>query len=188
MRAILVAIATVAIMTNTLAQSPTQSADPLARQTTSFDLIVHLPLEQTAPLFGPLGELAWAGGHWNPEFIYPQPAHDQEGAVFSIHHGPYTATWVCTAFDLDARHFQYVYFLPGLMVTTIDVHFKPVDANGTAVNVIYTRTAIAPEGNAHVAAMSDGDKNAGAEWQLAIDEHLAKNPRYQSHSSQTIEK
>jgi hypothetical protein len=175
MRAILLAIATIAFMTNTFAQSPAPVAEPFARQTTSFDLVVHLPLAQAAPLFGPMGERAWAGSHWNPEFIYPQPAHDQQGAVFSIHHGPYIATWVCTAFDVDARHFQYVYFLPGLMVTTIDVRFKAPTADTTAVNVIYTRTAIAPEGNAHVAAMSDGDKNAGAEWQQAIDEYLAKS-------------
>jgi len=175
MKAIVVAIAAVACMTNAFAQSPTQVAEPLARQTTSFELVVRLRFAQAALLFGPLGERAWAGGHWNPEFIYPKPAHDEQGAVFSIHHGPYTATWVCTAFDLEARHFQYVYFLPGLMVTTIDVYFKPVDANKTAVNVIYARTAIAPEGNAHVAAMSDGDKKAGGEWQQAIDEYLAKN-------------
>jgi hypothetical protein len=176
MRTILVAIATVAFMTNSLAQSSTPQAEPLARQTTSFDLVVHLPLAQAAPLFGPEGERAWAGSHWNPEFIYPQPAHDEQGAVFSVHHGPYTATWVCTAFDLDSRHFQYVYFLPGLMVTMIDVRFKPLNERTTGVNVVYTRTAIALEGNAHVAAMTDGDKSAGAEWQQAIDEYVAKIP------------
>jgi hypothetical protein len=174
MKTILVAIATVAFMTNTLAQSPAPQTETLARQTTSFDLVVHLPLAQTAPLFGPEGERAWAGKHWNPEFIYPQPARDQEGAVFSIHHGPYTATWVCTVFDLDARHFQYVYFLPGLMVTTVDVRFMAKNADATTVNVNYTRTAIAPEGNPHVAALSDGDRSAGAEWQQAIDEYISK--------------
>lgn len=173
MKSILVAIAAVLTMTNTLAQSPTPHVQPLTRQTTSFDLAVRLPLAQTAPLFGPEGERAWAGSHWNPEFIYPKPAHDEQGAVFSIHHGAITATWVCTAFDLDARHYQYVYFLPGLMVTTIDVRFKPLSEDTTSVNVTYTRTAIAPEGNEHVAAMSDGDKNAGKEWQQAIDEYLA---------------
>ena len=173
MRAIMVAIAAFAFMTNAPAQSAAPQAEPLARQTTSFDLIVHLPLAQTAPLFGPEGERAWAGSHWNPEFIYPKPPRDQQGAVFSIHHGPYTATWVCNLFDLDARHFQYVYFLPGLMVATIDVRFKALNPGSTAVNVIYTRTAVTPEGNAHVAAMSDGDRRAGAEWQHAIDEYVA---------------
>jgi len=60
MRAIMVAIAAFAFMTNAPAQSAAPQAEPLARQTTSFDLIVHLPLAQTAPLFGPEGERAWA--------------------------------------------------------------------------------------------------------------------------------
>ena len=174
MRAIMAAITAASLMTIAPTQSPAPQAEPLARQTTSFDLVVHLPLAQTAPLFGPEGERAWAGGHWNPEFIYPKPARDDKGAVFSIHHGPFTATWVCTVFDLDARHFQYVHFLPGLMVTTIDVRFKPLSEIATGVNVLYTRTSIAPEGNPHVASMSDGDKAAGAEWQHAIDEYLAR--------------
>jgi hypothetical protein len=63
---------------------------------TSFDLVVHAPYAKTAPLFGPEGERAWAGKHWNPEFIHPQPAADIEGAVFTIQHGPYKAVWVTT--------------------------------------------------------------------------------------------
>jgi hypothetical protein len=74
---------------------------------------------------------------------------------------------------VEGRHFQYVYFLPDLMVTVIDVRFRPVNADATAVNVIYTRTALTPEGNLHVTAMTEGDKTAGKEWQQAIDEYLA---------------
>jgi hypothetical protein len=177
MRTEMAAMLAVACVTGTFAQSPAPQTERLSRETTSFDLVVHLPLAQAAALFGPLGERAWAGGHWNPKFIYPLPAHDEQGAVFSIQHGPYTATWVSTIFDIDARHFQYVYFIPGLMVTTIDVRFKPLNEKTTGVNVTYTRTSIAPEGNEHVAAMSEGDKNAGVEWQQAIDAYLAKiNP------------
>jgi hypothetical protein len=174
MRAPLVAIAAAACMSNALAQSPAPQAEPLARQTTSFDLVAHLPLALAAPLFGPLGERAWAGNHWNPEFIYPQPGNDEHGAVFSVHHGSLTATWVCTQFDLDARHFQYLYFLSALMITMIDVRFKSINENTTGVNVVYNRTAIASDGNAHVAAMGDGNKKAGTEWQQAIDEYVAK--------------
>lgn len=141
---------------------------------TSFDLMVHAPYAVTAPLFGPNGERAWAGKHWNPEFIHPQPASDVEGAVFTIHHGSLSAVWVTSVFDVEARHFQYVYFLPGLMVTVIDVRFTTVNPDATRVNVVYTRTAVTPEGNEHVTAMSEGDKSAGKEWREAIDEYLAR--------------
>lgn len=151
---------------------------PVARETlmhtqSSFELIVHASFAETAPLFGPEGERVWAGKHWDPQFLYPQPAHDSEGAVFTVKHGPVTAVWVNTRFDIEARHFQYVYFLSNLMVTTIDVRFTSLGPDTTRVNVTYTRTAIAPEGNEHVQAMSEGDKSAGGEWQRSIDRYLA---------------
>ena len=123
-----------------LSQSPV--AQKLLHTSTSFDLTVHASYAKTAPLFGPEGERAWAGKHWNPVFMHPQPAADVEGAVFTIQHGNLKAVWVTSAFDADARHFQYVYFLPDLMVTVIDVRFKPEGASSTAVHVVYTRTAL----------------------------------------------
>lgn len=144
---------------------------------TSFDVVVHLSYAETAPLFGPDGERVWAGKHWNPEFIYPQPARDVEGAVFTVKHGPHSAVWVTTRMDVEGRHFQYVYVLEDLLVTTIDVEFKPADAHTTNVHVTYARTAVTPEGNEHVAAMAEGDKGSGKEWQEAIDEYLASRKR-----------
>ena len=83
------------------------------------------------------------------------------------------AVWVNTLFDVEGRHFTYVYFLPGLMVTVIDVRFKPTSADLTEVSVVYTRTALSPEGNEHVTAMNEGDKTSGQDWQQAIDDYLA---------------
>ncbi len=139
---------------------------------TTFNLVIHAPYADAASLFGPNGERAWAGKHWDPQFLHPQPGRDEEGAVFTIRHGPLSAVWVNTLFDIGGRHFQYVSFLPGLMVTVIDVRFKVMDDATTGVNVTYTRTAITPEGDEHVAAMSEGDKTAGPEWQQAIDKYL----------------
>jgi len=147
--------------------------EPLTRRQTDFDLVVHLPYRQAAALFGPQGERPWAGPRWDPQFLYPQPAHDTEGAVFTVQHGHMNSVWVNTAFDLDGRRFQYVYFLPGILVTVIDVRFDPTSADSTAVHVVYTRTAITAEGNEHVDKMSAADAKAGPEWQQAIDSYLA---------------
>jgi hypothetical protein len=151
---------------------------PRAHTETSFDLVVRAGYAETAALFGPEGERAWAGKHWDPQFVFPQPGRDQQGAVFTIQHGPLQAVWVIAQHDLEARHFQYVYVLGGLMACTIDVRFELVDAGTTKVHVIYARTAITPEADEHVAAMTDGDRKAGAEWQAGIDRYLAghKNP------------
>jgi hypothetical protein len=149
------------------------SASQLLRTQTAFDIVVHLPYADAAPLFGPEGERPWAGKHWDPRFLYPQPAHDEQGAVFTVHHGSVTAVWVNTLFDLEARHFQYVYFIPDIMVTTIDVRFTSSDAGSTGVHVVYTRTALTPEGDDHVATLTAADKTAGHDWQSAIDAYLA---------------
>jgi hypothetical protein len=153
-------------------QGPTAPLEILMHTETSFNLIVRAPYAETAHLFGPEGERAWAGKHWDPQFIHPQPARDTEGAVFTIRHGSMRATWVISAFDVAGQHFQYVYFLPDLLVTTIDVRFKSIDAASTQVTVVYARTALTPEGNAHVATMTKGDRDAGKEWQQAIDSYL----------------
>jgi hypothetical protein len=140
---------------------------------TSFDVTVHLPLAETAPLFGPEGERPWAGKHWDPQFIHPQPAHDEVGAVFTVKHGPLSAVWVVTQFDVAAQHFQYAYFIPDIMATTIDVRFTALDATTTRVNVVYARTAVTTAGKEHVAAMTESDKRSGKVWQEEIDQYLA---------------
>ena len=148
------------------------SMPQLLRTQTGFDINVQLPYAETAALFGPEGERPWAGKHWNPRFLYPKSPHDEQNAVFTIQHGPVTAVWVNTLFDLEARHFIYAYFIPGIMVTTIDVRFTPVKETATQVHIIYTRTAVTAEGNDHVAAFTETDKTAGHEWQEAIDTYL----------------
>jgi hypothetical protein len=161
-----------------LARSPV--AQPLLRTSTSFDLVVHAPYAKAAP---PEGERLWAGKHWNPEVLYPQPAADEEGMVFTIQHGPVKAVWVNTMFDVDARHFQYVYVIPEIMVTVIDVRFKIISAEQTGVRVVYTRTALTPEGNEHVNTMTEGDKTAGQEWEEALAQYLS-HEKAAAHSGQ----
>ncbi len=164
--------AATAIGSSALAQSPA-AASQLLRTQTAFDIVVHLPCAEAAPLFGPEGERPWAGKHWDPQFLYPRPAHDEQGAVFTLHHGPVTAVWVNTLFDLEAHHLQYVYFIPDIMVTTIDVRFTPSSSTSTQVHVIYTRTALSSEGNDHVATFTATDKTAAHDWQQSIDAYLA---------------
>ena len=158
-------------------EAPAQAAgsveDKRMHTETTFEVLVRAPYSETAELFSPEGERAWAGDRWDPKFLFPIPARDKQGAVFTIRHGALQAVWVVARHDLDARHFQYVYFIPDAMVTTIDVAFRLPDSKTTQVTVTYARTAISPEGDGHVKAMSEGDKTAGKEWQEAIDQYLS---------------
>lgn len=177
MKSLIILIAAAGLAAPCVAQAPSAHQEACAHILTSFELSVHAPYLETAPLFGPEGERAWAGDDWDPKFLYPQPATDLEGAVFTVRHGTHNTVWVNTLFDVGARHFQYVYFLADLMVTTIDVRFKPIDSGTTRVYVVYARTALTPEANAHVATMAEHDKKAGSEWQQAVNSYLSNHKR-----------
>jgi hypothetical protein len=94
--------------------------------------------------------------------------------VFQVAHGPYTSTWVNTAFDLVTGHIEYAYVLNDAMVTMIDIHLVREGAEKTTVSVVYERTALVPEANEHVQHFAKGDEKAGKEWEEQINGYLAK--------------
>jgi hypothetical protein len=147
-----------------------------AHVTNSFQLLVRAPLLRAAALFGPEGERCWAGPGWNPEFLYPQPARDVQGAVFTIQHGPHTSVWVNTLFDPEGGRMQYVSFIPGRLVSTVDVRISALDASSTRVEVTYVRTALNTGANDDVLAMGSKDRESGPDWQRAIENCLT-SPR-----------
>ncbi len=161
-----------------LAQKPevtvTTSLQSTAHVTNSFAFTVNTSLRDAAPLFGPEGERAWAGNDWNPQFVFPVPAQDVEGAVFTQRHGEHTAVWVNTVFDVNAGRMQYVYVLEDLLVTTIDVRLHAVDPAHTKVDVTYVRTALRPEANEHAAALGKHDGEQGKVWEKEINAYLLR--------------
>jgi hypothetical protein len=139
----------------------------------SFQLLVRAPLARAATFFGPDAERCWAGPHWNPEFLYPQPGKDVQGAVFTIQHGPHKSVWVNTLFDPAAGRMQYVAFIPETLVSTVDVRLTAVDLSSTSVKVTYARTAVDAAANDEVEALGKRDRESGPEWQQAIEKCLA---------------
>ncbi len=142
-----------------------------------FEFTAHAPYQIVAPLFGAEGERAWSGGNWDPHFLYPQPAEDIQGVVFTIRHGHHQAYWINTSFDKSARHFQYVYVIPEAMIVLIDVRCSEVDAANTKVNVAYERTALDPGANEHVKELGNADREGGKQWGTAINDYLATGKR-----------
>src|SRR5271170_3365188 len=151
---------------------PNSSPAETAHVNNSFHFVVAAPMAKVAPLFAPEAERSWAGPEWNPQFVYPQPGKDVEGAVFTMEHGQYNAVWVNTLFDVPGGRMQYVYVIPDALVTVIDVKVSAVDPSHTAVEVSYTRTALTAAANDHVRAMGTQDAEDGPEWQKAIEAYL----------------
>jgi hypothetical protein len=175
MNTLLTVVASGALCVGLTARATAQDApsQPVKRTRTEFHFVVSASFDQAAPLFGAEEERKWAPD-WNPTFVYPTPAHDQQGMVFQVNHGEHSSVWVNTAFDLAAGHIEYAYVLNDAMVTVIDIHLTREGAQKTRVSVVYERTALMPEANEHVQHFAKGDEKAGKEWEDAINGYFAK--------------
>jgi hypothetical protein len=135
-----------------------------------FVFTAHAPLEEVAPLFGADKERAWSP-NWDPKFIHPLPATDQQGMVFTVAHDHLKSVWVNTEFDQKNGRIQYVYVIPDALVTVIKLQLTP-EGNQTHVEVEYLRTALSAEADAHVQHMAKQDRTSGAEWEKAVNGYL----------------
>lgn len=164
----------VAVVLPAFAQACYSQASPVApaHAVSRFSFTVAAPFARVAPQFGPQAERAWGDPQWDPQFIYPQPGRDVPGAVFTVQHGQSRSVWVNTEYDPAAGRMQYVYIIANAMVCVIDVDVTKVDAMHTAVDVTYTRTALAPEHNEAIAHLSRKDGKSGAEWRQYIEHAL----------------
>ena len=151
-------------------------SDALAHVRNQFSFTVHATAATVFPLFGADLERHWASG-WTPAFLYPVPARDTTGMVFTVAHGPMNSVWVNTAFDAATGRVQYVSVIPDALATLIDIQVTPLDSATTTVTVAYERTALSPEANDHVRAQGDHDRGQGPQWQAAITDYLRQRPQ-----------
>lgn len=147
----------------------------LAHTEERFAFTANAPMEQVAPLFGADKERVWAPG-WDPRFVHPLPAADEEGMVFTVGHDHLKSVWVNTEFDEKSGRIQYVYMIPGVLVTVITLQLTP-DSRKTKVEVEYNRTALSTEANAHVVHMAEGDRTSGPEWEKQVNGYLERQRR-----------
>jgi hypothetical protein len=148
------------------------SAPALLHTQEQFSLLANAPFEIAWPLFGAHKERAWAPD-WEPVFLWPEKAFDQEGMVFTIRQAQKNAVWVNTAFDRIAKRIQYVYVIPDIVVTVITLQLLP-DGPATNIDVVYERTALTEAANERVKDMAARDCVAGKEWSQQINAHLSQ--------------
>lgn len=149
-------------------------AADLAHTRAAFQVTVHLPYTEAAPLFGAWQEQKWSPD-WKPQFLYPLPPVDREGAVFQVEHASHSSVWVTTDYDLAAGHIQYFYFIADVLLTRIDIHLHKEGENATAASIVYERTALDPAANERVRTMAEHDSKQAPEWQAALDAYAAKH-------------
>jgi len=159
-------------MNNSQSTPSAQATVATAHVSNSFHFLVHAPLSTAAPLFGPDGERSWADDEWNPQFLYPQPGKDTQGAVFTVQRGQHKSVWINTLFDVAGGRMQYVALVADAMVSTVDVRLASVDPSTTSVEVTYVRTALDASANDEVQALGQTDRQKGSDWQEAIETYL----------------
>jgi hypothetical protein len=148
------------------------SSPSLLHTREQFSLVANAPFEVAWPLFGADKERAWAPG-WQPVFLWPERAFDQEGMVFEIRHGDQNAVWINTAFDPMAGRIQYVYVIPDVVATVITLKLVPV-SESTIIDVVYERTALLRAANDVVKQMAARDRVADTEWGRQINGYLSQ--------------
>lgn len=145
-----------------------------AHERTEFRFTLDVDYETAAPLFGAWEERQWAPD-WKPEFVYPTPPKDQEGAVFRIGAGTaHDAVWMLTRFDLAGGRVQYALVLNHLVFTRIDIHLARNGVRKTDVTVAYEFTALDPAANDHLKVLAASHANQGPQWKAAIEASVRK--------------
>jgi len=139
-----------------------------------FTILVRAPPRLAVELFGAHGERAWAGKGWDPHFLDPLPAQDRPGAAFRFTPpGEQPVLGYMPIFDREAGHVRHVFVRGSDSVTVIDVRLHPAEGGKSRVVVTYERTALHPAAEEKVRALAAGDTAQAAEWEAAIDAHLA---------------
>ncbi len=150
------------------AESPRAHAEP------SFVIHLQAPPAEVFPLFGPLVEREWSP-QWSPRMIFPSDSSmPVAGAVFSAADEHGGQTWVLTAYDPQQGHIRYCIFLPGLVVTEIDIHLRKFGAAQTSAEVLYRHTALSAEGDRLVTRIGKHHAAMGPHWEHAINEAVRK--------------
>jgi hypothetical protein len=163
----------VGVATALVAQPAKPSAPALAHVRSTFSFTVNAPQKIVAPLFGAHLERAWAEG-WDPQFVYPLPAEDKPGEIFTVNHGGHVSTWVNTALDLEKGHIQFTYVVPQATAVLIDIQVTASGPSTSRVEISYERTALSAEVNDHVHQQGEQDAKSGPHWQKAIENYLKK--------------
>ena len=158
------------------APNPSVSAAERAHVVSTFRFEMAGPTERVAPLFAPEAERRWAGDHWKPAFLYPEPGRDVPGTVWTIQFGHFYSAWVNTL-DLTSGRIQYeamapdrlvtvvpdrlVTVVPDRLVTVVDVRVTALAPAHTDVDVTYTRTALHPAPTEDVRSLGQSDREIG---------------------------
>jgi hypothetical protein len=134
-------------------------------------ITLPIPVERAFPLFTPIGELDWAPG-WAPDFLHPTTGETEVGMVFTTAADGVLTLWACTDWAPGEHRVRYARVTPGNRFGFVDVRCTG-RAGETEVEVGYQFTALGPDGEAYVSALTvTAFAEMIEEWKRLIEERL----------------
>jgi len=151
------------------------------RAESSFTIRLDAPPAVVFPFFGPVAEREWSP-EWSPRMIFPSDGSEPaRGAVFSTADEHGEQTWVLTAYDQQRGEIGYCIFMPGLVVSEIEIRVHQEGKAQTSAKVLYRHTALSAHGDQLVARLAEHHAAMGPHWERAINEALRKRTENASH-------
>jgi hypothetical protein len=131
------------------------------------------PPRQVFPLLCPVREAEWVPD-WQYRMIYSKSGVAEEGCVFTTpHESGLDTVWVITECDPAAFRIAFVWLRPGLMTCQIQIALARAGAEKTAAHILYTYTALSPQGNEEIAGCTrQWFENKMESWEQAINHYL----------------
>ena len=138
------------------------------------------------PLLCPVREAEWLHG-WNYRMIYSVSGIIEQGAVFSTSKpGEEDTVWVVSRHDAAERCVEFTRFTSNSRTCILKIAVSALGHDQSKVDISYTCTSVAPEGNRFIESWSDREfLDAVTFWEASMNHFLKtgeKLPRYeQSH-------
>jgi len=121
----------------------------------SYRQTIDASPEVVFPLLCPVREAKWLDG-WEYAMVYSVSGSIEQGAVFTTPRaGEEKTVWVVTRHDTEERLVGFTRFTPRASVCVLTIEVAPFGDGHSHVDVCYTYTSIAPEGNRFLDAWSD---------------------------------
>jgi hypothetical protein len=143
------------------------------RITRTYCQIINSTPGTVFPLLCPVREAEWLDG-WNYRMIYSRSGLVEEGAVFSTSHpGEEDTIWMVVNYNPEKFQVDFARVTPKSKTCLLKIAVRPKDEQHSFVDISYTYTAIAHEGNEFIAHFTESEfLKAVTFWEKAMNVYL----------------
>jgi len=99
------------------------------------------------PLLCPVREAEWLDD-WDYKTVYSVSGVAELNSVWTTSYWKDNEqTWIITKHDANTNEVQFARFVPGFVVSVLDIKVLPKDENSSYVDITYTYTGLSDDGN-----------------------------------------